>query len=360
MINRESGVFQTSYEGDMALYTLPLARNTTRVMVALLALLPVPLMMANNEHLMSIATTIALAAIGAIGLNLLVGYTGQISIGQGAFMMVGGYTAAILSSRYGMPFWFGILAGGCTTALVGILFGIPSLRIKGLYLAIATLAAQLIIEWVINHVPWISGGAQSSIYVDNPELFGFEFNTEFRRYYLVLVVFLLAFFGAQNLVRSRIGRAFIAIRDRDIAAEIIGVNLFRYKLLAFAVSSFYAGVAGALWTYYLRIANYENFVLVVSIEYLAMIIIGGLGSVLGAVFGAIFIKLFPIALDLTVVSISEGVFGIPYQDVANFLANMQLFLFGALIIFFLTVEPEGLARMWEHVKRYFRLWPYSY
>jgi branched-chain amino acid transport system permease protein len=360
MINRESGVFQTSYRGDMALYVLPLAKNTALVIITLLVLLPIPLQLAQNEHLMSIATGIALAAIGAIGLNILVGYTGQISIGHGAFMAVGGYTAAILSSRYGMPFWFGILAGGCMAALVGTLFGIPSLRIKGLYLAIATLAAQLIIEWTINHVTWIGGGVQSSIYVKNPTLVGFEFNNEFRRYYLILVCFLLAFFAAQNLVRSRIGRAFIAIRDRDIAAEIIGVNIFKYTLLAFAVSSFYAGVAGALWTYYLRIANYENFTLVVSIEYLAMIIIGGLGSVLGAVLGAMFIKLLPISMDIGVISIAKGLFGVSYEGVADFLANFQLFIFGVLIIVFLVAEPEGLARMWENIKRYFRLWPYSY
>ncbi len=356
MINRESGVFQTTYEGDMALYTLPLAKNTAWVLVALLVLLPVPLMLADNDHLMSIVTTIALAGVGAIGLNILVGLTGQISIGHGAFMMVGAYTAAILSNRYEtMPFFVGILAAGVTTMVVGTLFGLPSLRIKGLYLAIATLAAQFIIEWVIIHIL-----PKDTIFVKNPELFGFVFNNEFRRYYLVLAVFLLGFFAAQNLVRSRVGRAFIAIRDRDIAAEIIGVNLFKYKLLAFAVSSFYAGVAGALWTYYLRIANYEQFILITSIEYLAMIIIGGLGSVIGAVFGAIFIKLFPIALSLVVVNISEGIFGVPYESVANFLANFELLLFGALIIFFLTVEPEGLARLWEHVKRYFRLWPYSY
>jgi branched-chain amino acid transport system permease protein len=360
MINRESGVFHTSYEGDMSLYPLPLAKRTVWVMLALLVLLPVPLQLMQNEHLMSIATTIALAAIGAIGLNILVGYTGQISIGQGAFMAVGGYTAAILSSRYGMPFWVGILAGGVVTMLVGTLFGIPSLRIKGLYLAIATLAAQLIIEWTINHVTWIGGGAQSSIYVTNPTIGGFEFNNEFRRYYLVLVFFLLAFFSSQNLIRSRIGRAFIAVRDRDVAAEIIGVNIFRYKLLAFAISSFYAGVAGGLWTYYLRIANYENFTLIVSIEYLAMIIIGGLGSILGPVLGAIFIKLLPIAMDIGVVGVAKNVFGVPYEGVANFLANFQLFVFGALIIIFLIAEPEGLARMWENVKRYFRLWPYSY
>lgn len=360
MINREAGVFQTSYRSDMAIYLLPLARKAVWLAIALLVVLPLPLYLAGNEHYMSIATTIALAAIGAIGLNLLVGYTGQISIGQGAFMAVGGYTAAILSARYGMPFGVGILAGGAMAALVGTLFGIPSLRIKGLYLAVATLAAQLIIEWTINHVTWIGGGAQSSIYVTNPTIGTFEFNNEFRRYYLVLAVALLAYFGAQNLVRSRIGRAFIAVRDRDVAAEIIGVNIFKYKLLAFAVSSFYAGVAGALWTYYLRIANYENFTLVVSIEYLAMIIIGGLGSVLGAVLGAIFIKLLPIVMDLSIVSIAQGVFGVDYGGVADFLANFQLFIFGVLIIVFLIAEPEGLARMWENIKRYFRLWPYSY
>ena len=228
MINREAGVFQTSYRGDMALYTLPLAKISVAAGLLLLVLLPLAFYLAGNEHIMSIVTTIALAAIGAIGLNILVGYTGQISIGQGAFMAVGGYTAAILSARYGMPFWIGIPAGGCVTAIVGTLFGIPSLRIKGLYLAIATLAAQLIIEWTINHVSWIGGGAQSSIYVTNPTLGTFEFNNEFRRYYLILLVFLLAYFGAQNLVRSRVGRAFIAIRDRDVAAEIIGVNIFRF------------------------------------------------------------------------------------------------------------------------------------
>ncbi len=356
MIHREAGVFQTSYEGDMSLYTLPLAKWTNwGVLFILIVVLPLIL----NPHKMSIVNTIALSAIGAIGLNLLVGYTGQISIGQGAFMMIGGYTAAILSSRYGVPFWLGIPAGGIVTMIAGTLFGIPSLRIKGLYLAIATLALQLIVPWMINHIKWI-GGDLGSIYVDAPEIFGFVFNTEYRRYYLILIFFLMAFFGAQNLVRSRVGRAFVAVRERDFAAEIIGVNLFKYKLSAFAISSFYAGVSGALYTYYLRIANYENFELPVSIDFLAMIIIGGLGSVFGAVLGAIFIRLLPVALDLTIPGIAEGVFGVSYQDSANFLANFQLLIFGVLIIGFLVIEPAGLARLWEHVKRYFRLWPFSY
>ncbi|MBI2217477.1 MAG: branched-chain amino acid ABC transporter permease [Candidatus Rokubacteria bacterium] len=360
MINRESGVYQTTYEGDMALYTLPLARATALAAVALLVLLPLPLWSAGNEHWMSIVNTIVLSAIGAIGLNILVGYTGQISIGHGGFMAAGAYAAAILSSRYDMPFLVGVAAGGVVAMLVGTFFGIPSLRIKGLYLAIATLAAQLIIEWTINHVTWIGGGAQSTIYVQNPTILGVEFDNEFRRYYLLLPFFLLAYFGALNLVRSRVGRAFIAVRDRDIAAEIIGVDIFKYKLLAFAVSSFYAGVAGALYTYYLRIANYEQFTLIVSIQFLAMIIIGGLGSVIGSVLGAIFIKLLPIVLDLTVVGVSENVFGVPYARVADFLANFQLVVFGGLIILFLAIEPQGLARMWFNVKRYFRLWPFSY
>src|SRR5438128_2336934 len=222
------------------------------------------------------------------------------------------------------------------------------------------LAGQFIIEWTINHSTWISGGVQSTLYVPTPTFLGWEINSEYRRYFMVLPVAIVAYVAALNLVRSRVGRAFIAVRDRDVAAEIIGVNIFRYKLLAFAVSSFYAGVAGALWTYYLKIANYEHFTLATSIEYLTMIIIGGLGSVLGSVLGAIFIKLLPIALDLSVIRIAKGVFGIPYESVANFLANFQLFIFGALIILFLIAEPEGLARLWENIKRYFRLWPYAY
>lgn len=355
MINRESGVYQTTYEGDMSLYPLPLAKIS--VVGVLLSLATIPLWA--DSHLMAIVNLVGLATIGAIGLNILTGYTGQISIGHGGFMAVGSYAAAILSARYGMPFWVGLPAGGVMAAAVGTFFGIPSLRIKGLYLAIATLAAQLIIEWCINHITWIGGGAQSTIYVPTPALFGWEMNTEYRRYAMILPMCVMAYVAAQNLVRSRVGRAFIAVRDRDVAAEIIGVNIFRYKLLAFAVSSFYAGVAGALWTYYLKIANYEHFTLVVSIQYLAMIIIGGLGSVLGSVFGAIFITLLPIVLPLIVEGIA-GLFGFEYAGIADFLANLRLIIFGGLIILFLAIEPAGLYRMWGNIKRYFRVWPFSY
>jgi branched-chain amino acid transport system permease protein len=355
MINRESGVYQTTYEGDMALYPLPLARYSTLAVVVVLVLLPLVL----DSHAMSLVNLMLLASIGAIGLNILVGYTGQVSLGHGAFMMVGSYTAALVTVRLGLPFWLGLPAGGAVAALVGAFFGIPSLRIKGLYLAIATLAGQFIIEWVINHSTWISGGVQSTIYVPTPTFLGLEINSEYRRFYMVLPVAIIAYVAAMNLVRSRVGRAFIAIRDRDVAAEIIGVDIFRYKLLAFAVSSFYAGAAGALWTYYLKIANYEHFTLATSVSYLAMIIIGGLGSVLGSVFGAVFITLLPIVL-VYVVEGGAALFGFHYASIADFLANLRLIIFGALIILFLAIEPEGLFRMWGNVKRYFRLWPYSY
>src|SRR5438094_9453563 len=223
MINRECGVYQTTYEGDMALYPLPLARYSTLGVVAVLVLLPLVL----DSHAMSLANLVLLASIGAIGLNILVGYTGQVSLGHGAFMMVGSYTAALVTVRLGLPFWVGLPAGGAVAALVGAFFGIPSLRIKGLYLAIATLAGQFIIEWTINHVTFISGGVQASIEVPRPQLFDYKIATQRQMYFFLLFFVTLALVGTMNLVRSRIGRAFIAIRDHDIAAEIIGINIFR-------------------------------------------------------------------------------------------------------------------------------------
>src|SRR5207302_6516016 len=234
------------YEADMALYPLPIARWTVGVIAALMFL---ALPLAVGEYYLSLVNLISIAVVGAIGLNILTGVAGQISVGHGAFMSVGAYTAANLAVRLHAPFWVALPLGGLVAAAVGAVIGIPSLRIKGLYLAIATLAGQFIIEWSINHSTWISGGVQSTIFVPTPTFFGWEINSEYRRYSMVLPVAIVAYVAALNLVRSRVGRAFIAVRDRDVAAEIIGVDIFRYKLLAFAVSSFYAGMAGALWTY---------------------------------------------------------------------------------------------------------------
>jgi branched-chain amino acid transport system permease protein len=239
-----------------------------------------------------------------------------------------------------------------------VIVGMPSLRIKGLYLAIATLAGQLIIEWTINRVPAISGGAQASIQVDRPSLLGFSFNTQGRLYFFLLFFAALAIIATLNIVRSRIGRAFVAVRDQDIAAEIIGINIFRYKLLAFAISSFFAGVCGVLYTYYFGIANYEQFQLIVSIDYLAMIIIGGLGSVLGSILGAIFVTLLPIAIRILMEDVGSLFF--TQAEMANVISGLRLGVFGALIIFFLIVEPEGLNRLWRNIRSYFRVWPFSY
>ena len=296
MIHRESGVFKTSYLADMAVFPLPIAQWT---MVALTVMFVAVVPLTFSEYHLSILNLIMIAVVGALGLNILVGYTGQISIGHGALMSVGAYTAANLITRLNAPFWVALPAGGAMAAAIGAVIGVPSLRIKGLYLAIATLAGQFIIEWVINHVPWISGGVQASIEVPRPSVFGLPLKTQAQLYFFLLFFTVLAIAATINLMRSRIGRAFIAIRDQDIAAEIIGIDIFRYKLLAFAVSSFYAGVTGVLYTYYLGIANYEQFQIGVSIDYLAMIIIGGLGSVLGSIFGAIFVTLLPIATRWT-------------------------------------------------------------
>jgi branched-chain amino acid transport system permease protein len=354
MFHSETGVYKTSYAADMALFPLPIARWTVAVL-ALGFLFVVPLVF--SPYLMTLLNLVLIAVVGAIGLDILVGYTGLISIGHGGFMSVGAYTAANLIVRLGLPFWLAIPAGGLMAALIGIIVGIPSLRIKGIYLAVATLASQFIIEWTINHVTWISGGIEASIQVPPPAVFGWKLVTPQQLYFFLLFFAVLAIVATLNLMRSRIGRAFIAIRDQDIAAEIIGIDIFRYKLYAFAISSFYAGVTGVLYTYYLGIANYEQFGIDVSINYLAMIIIGGLGSVLGAIFGAAFITILPEATRLFLTHFGSAVFS--QETVLRNVPNLRLILFGGLIISFLVAEPEGLNRLWRNIRNYFRIWPFS-
>jgi len=355
MIHRECGVLKTTYEADMALYPLPIARWTVGI-IGVLYFLVIPLGL--HDYYLSICNLVWISVIGALGLNILVGYTGQVSIGHGAFMSVGAYTAANLATRLDSPWPVNLLAGGLMAAAVGAVVGIPSLRIKGLYLAIATLAGQLIIEWTINHVTFISGGVQASIEVPRPRLGSMVLNTQRDMYYFLLVFVVIAIVGSMNLIRSRVGRAFIAIRDQDIAAEIIGIDIFRYKLLAFAISSFYAGVTGVLYTYFLGIANYEQFQIGVSIDYLAMIIIGGLGSILGSIFGAIFVTLLPIVIRISMENFGDLIFS--RQIVLNLIPNLRLMLFGVLIIVFLIVEPDGLNRLWRNIRSYFRIWPFAY
>lgn len=283
--------------------------------------------------------------LAALGLNIVSGYAGLISMGQAAFMALGAFSAVIGYGRFGVPVPLAILLGGAVAALVGVVVGTPSLRIKGLYLMVATLASQFIIIWALQRVPWTGSGSFATLNTPPVRIAGIDFATPTAKYYLVLVVVaLMALFG-WNLVRSRIGRAWMALREHDIAASIMGVSMLRYKLLAFLVSSFYAGVAGALvvfgWTGAASVQEYE---LDVSIKILGMIIIGGLGSVLGSFLGAAFILLLPILIAVgmqRVAALAGG--GTVSVDV---LANAEHVVFGALVLFFLIREPQGLAKLW--------------
>ncbi len=352
MLYRECGNFKDSYAKDMAIFPLPLDRWGFGIMLVL-AFIVIPYV-ATNYWLSSIMIPFYCFSLAALGLNFLTGYAGQISLGHAAFMAVGAYSSLILYSRYGIPLIPSILGGGCVSGIVGSVFGIPSLRIKGFYLAVSTLAAQFIIEWVLTHWKWVSGGVFGTIDVPDLQVFGALLDTPTKKYYLVLfIVVTLVIFG-KNLVRGQIGRNWQAIRDMDVAAEIIGVSLFKYKLVAFAVSSFYAGVAGALITMtYYGAANIEEFNLFLSFHLLGMIIIGGMGTVLGSFLGAGFMTLLPIFINQALQIFMETV-------PSNLLSNSEAIVFGALIIFFLIVEPYGMAKLWHTIKEKMRLWPFPY
>jgi branched-chain amino acid transport system permease protein len=353
MFYRECGNYKTTYKEDMAIFPIPMDKWGFFT-ILILAFLVVPLM-ANDYWISSIITPFLIFSLSALGLNFLTGYAGQLSLGHAAFMAVGAYGSVILYGRYEVPFLLSLMGGGLVAAAVGALFGIPSLKIKGFYLAVSTLAAQFIIHWAITHSKWVSGGGVYAT-VDTPPLyiFGWLADTVVERYYVSLsIVVIMVLFG-KNLVRSRTGRAWMSIRDMDVASEIIGISQFRYKLLAFAVSSFYAGIAGGLLAFvYYMAANIEEFHLHLSFKLLGMIIIGGMGSVLGSFLGAAFIVLLPFF-------ISRMVSGWGALFPADLLSNLELMIFGALIIFFLIVEPFGLARLWITVKDKLRLWPFPY
>jgi branched-chain amino acid transport system permease protein len=343
-----TGVYHRSYAGDFAL------RHTKaeQVRLALVIALVIGAPFVVGPTWLTVLNQIGIAAIGAIGLNLLVGSTGQISLGQGGFLALGAYTAGLLTAESGLPFLGGIAAAVLLTAAVGAFFGLPALRLKGLYLAIATLAAQQIILWVIRNWDSVTGGVDALV-VPAPALFGIDLSTDFGFYWVILTFAAVSALIATNLLRTGIGRAFVAIRDQDIAAEAIGVSLTRYKVLAFAVSSGFVGLAGALTAYDTQIVTFERFTLDVSILYLAMIIVGGLGSVSGAIYGAIFMIALPAYLELELAS-----FGGPLEFIGSDLPALQSLIFGLTIVLFLIFEPRGIARIWERTRNYFRLWPF--
>jgi len=307
-----------------------------------------------NAYMLYVTNMIGFAIIAAVGLNLLTGFTGQISLGHAAFVGVGAYTSAILVTCLGFSFWLSIPFAGLVAALAGMIIGIPSLRVKGLYLCIATLAAQFIFEFIFIHWESMTNGI-TGLNIPCPSIGGFEFVTEKEFYWITLLFVVLGVGYARNLIRSRMGRAFVAIRDRDLSAEIIGINLFRYKLSAFAISSFYAGVAGALWVTFLKVVTPDHFPFILSIHYLAMIIVGGLGSILGSIFGAIFMTLIPELLNYLSEIVKLSAPG--YEEI---FVPMKEVIFGVLIVLFLVFEPRGLAELWNRIKNFFRLWPFSY
>lgn len=328
------------------------AGEIVKWLIIIVLLLTVPLYVSN--YWVGLLTLCAISAIGAIGLNILTGFTGQISIGVGAFLGVGGYTTAILTSTYGLSFWISLPLAGIVTALVGGLFGIPSLRLKGLYLAIATLAAQVIITFIISRWDSVTGGTAGMV-LNRPTLGNFTFMSNASYYYLTIIILLLTVLYSVNLLRTRVGRAFLAIRDRDIAAQIMGINLFYYKVLAFILSSFFVGIAGALLAHYTMIVSPELYNIHVSIQYLAMILIGGLGSIFGSILGAVFITLLPVGLNSVV-----DILTVYMPEFYQLFSAFKEFVFGLAIILFLIFEPGGLAHIWQNIKRYFKLWPFSY
>jgi branched-chain amino acid transport system permease protein len=344
------GGFRISYRSDERIFDTFLPIVGLAVLLVVLAFVP----RFAGTYWLDVLNRIGIAIIGALGLNILVGYTGQISIGQAAFLAIGAYSTAILEVKAGLPFYFAIPAAALLTSAFGLVFGIPSLRLRGLYLAIATLAAHFITTYGIVHWESMTNGVLGFT-VPPATLFGVALDSDARIFYVIFALVIPATLFTKNLFRTKVGRAFIAIRDRDVAAGVMGVSLFRYKLLAFVISSFYAGVAGGLMAHHSRILFPDAFTLLVAIDYLAMIIIGGMGSILGSIFGAVFMTLLPEVLKLTATS-ATGV----YPQAFGLIASTRDIVFGLAVIFFLMYEPLGLARIWLRIKGYWSLWPYSY
>ena len=354
MLYRENGQFKTSYRADQQIF--PILQDRVAIGVLLLiAFVAVPFI-ADEYMLRAILIPFLILSLAALGLNILVGYCGQISLGTGAFMAVGAYAAYNFMVRIdGMPLLVALLLGGLTSTAVGVLFGIPSLRIKGLYLAVATLAAQFFADWAFLRVPFFTNNSSSgSVSVASLSVAGIPIETPVSRYIFCLAIVCIFAFLAKNLVRGHIGREWMAIRDMDVAAAVIGIRPVYAKLTAFAVSSFIVGVAGALWGFvYLGSWEPAAFSIDRSFQLLFMVIIGGLGSIMGSFFGAAFIVLLPLFLSQV-----PALLGIPLS--VTIASHLEFMIFGSLIVFFLIVEPHGLARLWATGKEKLRLWPFPH
>jgi len=347
------GNFRERYEQELTIYETDFGRTAVFLsLVLLFACVPV----ISGPYVLYVINIIGIASIAAIGLNILVGYTGQISLGHGAFFGVGAYAGAILATALHVSFWVAVPCAGFITALIGMIFGIPSVRLKGLYLTIATLAGQFIIEYVLVHWEGLTKGTMG-IVLPTATFFGISLEGDRAFFYIIFLSLILMTYIAVNIMRTRYGRAFVAIRDNDQAAEGMGIPIFRYKLLAFAISSFYAGFAGAIWAYYMISITTEPFNLGLSVEYLAMVIIGGMGNIAGSIFGAAFITLLNEILRwLTDIFMNTGIL----QGVELSIAPIRELAFGFAIVLFILFEPRGIAEIWRIIRSSFRLWPFSY
>jgi branched-chain amino acid transport system permease protein len=351
------GLFFERYDQDEKIFKTWWVKGWLAGFLIFMCLLPLfadGMSQALNTNVVHLLVLIMIYIIGAHGLNILTGFTGQISLGHGAFMGVGAYTAGILATRLGWPFYLTLPAAGLMTAAVGMIFGLPSLRLKGLYLAIATLAAQFILDYAMRNWTTLTGGS-AGLFIPFAGIGGFEFDTDSKFYYLALVLVIIFTILTKNLTRTKPGRAFVAIRDRYLAAEVIGVNLFKYRIMSFGISSFYVGIAGGLWAYYITIISDEHFTIWLSIQFLAICIIGGLGHVLGGIFGAVFMVLLPELLRIP----AEALTGV-FPNMFEIFGTLQTGVFGLIIILFLIFEPDGLAARWHTIRSYWKLWPFSY
>ena len=358
MFYRENGQFKTTYRADQQIFPISQDRIAIGLILAL-AFIAVP-MLASDYLFRAILIPFLIFSLAAIGVNILVGYCGQISLGSGAFMAVGAYGAYNFFVRVpGMPLIPALILGGLCATVFGILFGLPSLRVKGLYLAVATLAAQFFADWMFLRVKWFTNDSPSgSVSVSNLQVFGLEIETPVSKYLLCLAILVVVALLAKNLVRSAIGREWMAIRDMDVAAAVIGIRPMYAKLSAFTVSSFIVGVAGALWGFiYLGAWEPAAFSVDQSFKMLFMVIIGGMGSIMGSFFGAAFIVVLPIALNQAL-PVLGNLFGLDISTAG--ISHAELMIFGALIVWFLIVEPHGLAKLWSIGKQKLRLWPFPH
>src|SRR6201997_77184 len=349
-----AGDFRTSYAADTTIFPTRTSRNMVIAGIALACFAPLIV----SSYWLSVLIQIGIFAIAALGLNILVGFTGQISIGHAAFFLLGAFTSAYISNNAPIPVFFAIPLAGVVTALVGLVFGIPAARLKGLYLVIATIAPQSILLDFFSRAEWFSGGSVPAS--ANPfSIFGYTFRGDRQYFYVVLAYLVVCFLLVTNLMRTRDGRALVAIRDHYLSAEIMGINLTKYRTLSFGLAAFFAGIAGALYAHYQLVISQEGFGIERSILFLAMIIIGGTGSVMGTLMGTAFVVLLPESMEWisTILKGSSIDRALSLNNNITFLREITV---GLIIIGFLMFEPDGLAHRWRQIKTYWKLYPFSH